>query len=361
MNMNRYLSIFLLGMLAVFAPVTQSWASGHTSDGKFDAKELIFGHIGDAYEWHITDVGDEAIAIPLPVLVYSSSTGFHAFLSNRLEEGEYEGLYIAREGDYAGKIVERDASGQEVRPLDFSITKNVCAILITGALLCWIILATASWYRRHKVDDDAPRGGVGLMEMLVSMILEGVIIPSVGPNYRKFAPYLLTVFFFILLSNLLGLVPVFPGGANVTGNLAVTFVLALLTFIFVNVFGTREYWKEIFWPEVPTWLKCPVPFMPLIEFFGIFTKPFALMVRLFANILAGHAIALSLMSIIFITATMGAALHAGMTLVSILFAVFMDMLELLVAFLQAYVFTMLSSVFIGAAQVQPHQEKHEKE
>ena len=165
-------------------------------------------------------------------------------------------------------------------------------------------------------------------------------------------------FFFIFINNMMGLIPFFPGGANVSGNIAVTLVLALCTFLAVNLFGTREYWKEIFWPEVPAWLKVPVPMMPAIELVGIFTKPFALMIRLFANMMAGHAVILSLTCVIFVTVSMGAAVNASMTFVSVLFSIFMNLLELLVAFLQAYVFTMLSAVFIGLARVrhEPHEE-----
>jgi len=155
----------------------------------------------------------------------------------------------------------------------------------------------------------------------------------------------------------MGLIPIFPGGANITGNIAITMVLALCTFIMINVFGSKEYWKDIFWPNVPVWLKCPIPMMPVIELFGIFTKPFALMIRLFANIMAGHAAILSLVAIIFITVKSGALINGPMTVVSVLFGIFMDGLEVLVAFIQAYVFTMLSAVFIGLSREGGHEEK----
>jgi len=154
----------------------------------------------------------------------------------------------------------------------------------------------------------------------------------------------------------MGLIPIFPGGANVTGNIAVTLVLALFTFFVVNIFGTREYWKEVFWPDVPTWLKVPVPIMPAIELVGVFTKPFALMIRLFANILAGHSIVLGLTCLIFVTANLGPAINGSMTLVSVLLTVFISFVEILVAYIQAYVFTMLSAVFIGLAQIEPHKQ-----
>ena len=193
--------------------------------------------------------------------------------------------------------------------------------------------------------------------MFVMMIHDDLIKSCVGKDYKRFAPYLLTVFFFIFINNIMGLIPIFPGGANVTGNIAITMVLALCTFVAVNLFGTREYWKEIFWPEVPVWLKCPVPMMPAIELVGIFTKPFALMIRLFANMMAGHAVILSLTCLVFVTVSMGPAVNGSMTVVSVLFCIFMNLLELLVAFIQAYVFTMLSAVFIGLARVEHHKNR----
>ena len=201
------------------------------------------------------------------------------------------------------------------------------------------------------MSEGAPKGGVGMIEALVVMINDEVIKGCIGEDYRRYAPYLLTAFFFVLVNNLMGILPIFPGGANVTGNIAITLVLALCTFLFTNICGTKAYWKDIFWPKVPLWLKVPVPLMPMIELFGIFTKPFALMIRLFANIMAGHAAILSLVAIIFITVKAGPVINGSMTVISVLFGIFMDMLELLVAFIQAYVFTMLSAVFIGLSRV----------
>ena len=318
-----------------------------------DVKGIVFGHIGDAYEWHITDIGETKLIIPLPVIVYSSTTGWHCFLSSRLEEnhGSYEGFSIAPTGSpYEGKLVEHDAAGNEVRPFDISITKVTLALFINSALLLVIILSVARWYKRHPKASASPGGFVGCMEMFIMMINDDVIKSCVGPNYRKFAPYLLTAFFFIFINNLMGLIPFFPGGANVTGNIAVTFVLAVCTFLAVNLFGSKHYWKDIFWPDVPWWLKVPVPMMPFIELFGIFTKSFALMIRLFANMLAGHMAMLILTCLVFISASMGPTLNGSLTVASVLFNIFMNALELLVAFIQAYVFTMLSAVFIGLAQ-----------
>lgn len=348
--------LLLLGLLLPLS--VQAHEAADEGGGSVDVKEIVFGHIGDAYEWHITTWGHTHVTIPLPVIVRGQTSGWHVFLSSRLEEngGVYEGFSIAPAGSpYEGKLVEHDATGSEMRPLDLSITKVVAALLINSLLLVLIVLWTARWYRRHPQNKaEAPGGFVGFMEMFIMMVNDDIIKDCVGPNYRKFAPYLLTAFFFIFINNLMGLIPIFPGGANVTGNMAVTMVLAVCTFLAVNLFGKKAYWKDIFWPDVPWWLKVPIPMMPLIEFFGVFTKPFALMIRLFANMLAGHMAMLVLTSLIFISATMGPAFTGSLTLASVLFNVFMNALELLVAFIQAYVFTMLSAVFIGLAQ-----EEHE--
>jgi F-type H+-transporting ATPase subunit a len=335
-------------------------ASAESDHETVNVKEIVFGHIGDSYEWHITTWGDTQIRIPLPVIVYSQATGWHSFLSSKFEEnsGNYEGLSIAPAGSkYEGKIVEHDLTGSEVRPFDISITKITLSLFINTFLLAFIVLGVARWYKKKQASAVAPGGFVGFMEMFIMMVHDDVIKSCVGPNYKKFAPYLLTAFFFIFINNIMGLIPFFPGGANVTGNIAITLVLALFTFVIVNVFGTRAYWKDIFWPDVPWWLKVPVPMMPVIELFGIFTKPFALMIRLFANMLAGHMAMLVLTCLIFISASMGPFMNTSLTIASVLFNIFMNLLELLVAFIQAYVFTMLSAVFIGLAQ----EEHHAKE
>lgn len=316
---------------------------------KLDVAGMMFGHIGDSYEWHICSTSSGHVSIPLPVIV-RSSTGWHCFMSSRLHEGPVDGLFIADDGKYEGKIVEKGEDGSYIRPLDISITKNVASLIISSVLLVFLVLKASSWYRRHDAGEEVPSGVAGFMETFVMMVNDDIIRDAVGEDYRRYSPYLLTVFFFILLNNLLGLVPFFPGGANVTGNIAVTMVLALCTFIAVNFFGSKHYWKDILWPDVPVWMKFPIPLIQIIEIFGIFTKPFALMVRLFANIFAGHAMILGLVSVIFITATLGTVICGSMTLVTVLFGVFMNCLELLVAFIQAYVFTMLSSVFIGLSR-----------
>ncbi|HAZ58225.1 MAG TPA: F0F1 ATP synthase subunit A, partial [Bacteroides graminisolvens] len=260
--MRRLHNIVVFLLLLCVVPTVS--ANEHEGE-PVNVKEIVFGHIGDSYEWHITTWGETEVRIPLPVIVYSSTTGWHAFLSSELVEngGTYEGLSIAPAGSkYEGKIVEHDAAGQEVRPFDISITKVTLALLINSLLLVVIVLGVARWYKKKPRGAAAPGGFVGFMEMFIMMVNDDVIKSCVGPKYKKFAPYLLTAFFFIFINNLMGLIPFFPGGANVTGNIAITMVLALFTFVIVNVFGTRTYWKEIFWPDVPWWLKVPVPMMP---------------------------------------------------------------------------------------------------
>lgn len=360
MSKIRYLIGFVLCFFCLGIANAQTEDVNITSQQEnVDAKDIVFGHIRDSYEWHITKWGDEDIVISLPVIVYSSETGWHVFQSSRLfpEGSRYEGFRIATEGDYEGKIVETNVAGQEVRPFDISITKTVLALLINSILLVVIVLGTARWYKKRTPESPAPKGFVGFMEMFIMMIQDDVIKSCVGKDYKRYSPYLLTAFFFVFINNLMGLIPIFPGGANVTGNIAITLVLAACTFIAVNVWGNKEYWKEILWPDVPMWLKCPVPLMPVVELFGIFTKPFALMIRLFANIMAGHSVILALTSLIFVTVSMGPAINGTMTVVSVLFCIFMNFVELLVAFIQAYVFTMLSAVFIGLSRAETVHEK----
>ena len=329
----------------------------HHAEEEINIGDMLFGHIGDSYGWHITEWNGRHVTIPLPCIV-RSSTGWHLFMSSEIEHGRmYNGLFIAEEGRYEDKIVEVGPEGELVRPFDISITRNVASLMFSALLLICLVLGTAGWYRKHDaVTEGAPGGFAGLMEMMIMMVNDDLVKPSIGEHcYRKYAPYLLTVFFFIFLSNLLGIVPFFPGGVNVTGNIAVTLVLALCTFLAVNLFGNRHYWKDILWPDVPLFLKFPIPIMQIIELFGLISKPFSLMVRLFANIMAGHAMILGLVAVIFVTAKLGPVINGSMTLIAMVFGVFMDCLELLVAFIQAYVFTMLSAVFIGLSR-QEEQE-----
>jgi F-type H+-transporting ATPase subunit a len=328
---------------------------------ELNVSELILDHVGDGYDWHITNFGHTPVSIPLPVIVKGKESGWHLFLSSEFHHGHdsYKGFSIAQEGPYKGKIIETLISGEEVRPWDFSLTKNASSLLLSSIVLVILILSCANWYKKRQKnpEDCSPKGFIAFIEMVVMSIVDGVIKPCIGKNYKRYTPYLLTVFFFIIFNNLVGLIPLFPGGANVTGNIAITCVLALFTFVIVNLFGTKEYWKEIFWPDVPDWLNVPVPIMQAVEFLVIFTKPFALMIRLFASILSGHALILGLTCMVFLTVRLGTAMNTGMTVFSIILTVFSDCVELLVAYIQAYVFTMLSAVYIGLSQVEAHHKK----
>ena len=351
-NLLRY----VVYSVVAFFSFSSAFASGkQAAEGEIDVKEIVLGHLGDAYEWHFFATENVEGTIPLPCIVRDEETHeWKVFMSSKIHEamehGEanYQGFYFNEERN--GKIYQQLSDGTSVRPLDFSITKNVSQILLTSLILIVVFLGCARWAKGHNSKEDAPGGFVGMMEALVMYLVNDLIKPCVGEkHYRPFVPYLLTVFFFILVSNLLGLV---PGGANVTGNINITFFLAFCTMLAVNLSGNKEYWKEIFWPDVPVMLKFyPIAIMPVIEMFGIISKPFALMVRLFANMMAGHAIILSFLAIIFVTCAMGGwmsyVVGGGMTIMSFVMILYMNFLECLVAFVQAYVFTLLSAVFIG--------------
>lgn len=345
--MNRIKSILLI-LAVMFMPLNLLAAEGNGEEKGIDIPEIVLHHLSDAYEWHI--VGD--VSIPLPIIVRSSATGEWTFCTEKSLPGNF-----FFDESHHGKIYEKMPDGTTKRPLDLSLTKSVCQIWIVAIILIAVFLSVSRWYKKHDSTSEAPKGFVGAMEMLVMYIHDDVIKACVGEkHYKKYAPYLLTVFFFILVTNLLGLLPIFPGGANVTGNINITFFLALCTMLLVNIFGNKEYWKEIFWPEVPLFLKAyPAPLIPVIELVGVFTKPFALMVRLFANMMAGHAIILSFTCVIFLGWTMGVGMGLGLNIFSAIMLLFMNCVELLVAFVQAYVFTLLSAVFIGLA----HPEHHE--
>ncbi len=367
-EMLKALRIFIIISALVTSPFLLVKAEEQTSTGiepaheKFNASKLILEHIADSYEWHITKIGDHNLSIPLPVILYSKSSGFHFFISNKFHHGtaSYSGFRIGNEeSKYKGKIVEILADGSEVRPFDFSITKNVASLFISIILLLLIFLSIAKRYKEGY--DIAPKGFQGMLEPIVLFIRDDVVKASIGEEkYRKYLPFLLTIFFFILINNLMGLIPILPGGANLTGNIAVTMVLALFTFVTVMFSGSKDYYTHLVnAPGIPWWLKFPVPLMPLVEIMGVFTKPFVLMLRLFANITAGHIIALGFYSLIFIFGEKSVYAGYGFSVVTILFTIFMGLLELLVAFIQAYVFTLLSALYIGMAleQHEGHAEK----
>ena len=344
------------------APDAEQQRTAEVEEGEkaINPKKIIFEHLGDGYGWEVPF--NHHKRMPLPVIVYGKD-GFHCFMSSRIahgqtyRDGNAEFRIAGEDSPYHGKVVEI-VDGKEYKPWDISITKNVCALLIAGILLVISILAVARWHRQKGT--KAPRGIIGALESLITFIYDGVIKPTMPTTAKRYAPYLLTVFFFILYMNLLGLIVVFPGGANLTGNIAVTLVLALFTFVLTNTFASGHYWKEILWPDVPIWLKCPIPIMQVIEIFGMFTKPAALTIRLFANMMGGHMIVIVLTLLIFILSALGAAACGAATVVSVLFSIFMLLIDTLVSFIQAYVFTMLSTIFIAMAHEHEGGEAHAK-
>ena len=321
----------VLLLLFLFTAPILTFARDMSKKENVDVKEILWGHIKDSYEWHITDLGSEGnfhpLVIHLPIIV-KSSTGWHIFSSSMFSE-------------------ERDANGDRPGPYNLVI-KNGNDKANPNLIV-------------EKIGDPAPRGFIGLMHMFIMNIYDEVIKPCLGDDTPKYAPWLLTCFFFIFFANLMGLVPFPPGGGNLTGNITCTFFLGTCTFLITNFTGTKEYWKEIFWPDVPTWMKFPIPLMPIIELFGIFTKPLALIVRLFANTFAGHAIALCFCAIIFImfsisnNALVNWSAGTSMSIIGVLLSIFMMLLEILVSYIQALVFTMLSAVFISQAHVKEHK------
>jgi F-type H+-transporting ATPase subunit a len=327
----------------------------HEAKEKIAAGKLIMEHIADAHDWHIATIGHTHISIPLPVIL-KDDKGLHIFSSSHLHEGKtYEGYKIEE-----GKIVavhEDGSLNEEAGFYDLSLTKNVVAMFISVIALLWIMLYIAASYRKNGI--AAPKGIQSFVEPLIFFIRDEVAKPSIGSKYEKYLPYLLTIFFFIFFNNLFGLIPFFPGGANVTGNIAVTMILALFTFLITSFSAKKSYWIHIVnTPGVPWWLKFPVPLMPVVELIGVFSKPFVLMVRLFANITAGHIIMLGFFSLIFIFGEMSTGLGFGVSAFSVAFTTFMSFLELLVAFLQAYVFTLLSALYFGMATEEHHSEEH---
>jgi F-type H+-transporting ATPase subunit a len=322
----------------------------------FKPGDFIFDHIKDAHEIHIATIGHKHLSIPLPVIVYSKTKGFSAFMSSRFEHGhaEYNGFKLETSGPNKGKITEGG-----VKVLDLSISKNILHLLVGFCLILFIFLSLGKAYKKNP--NSAPSGLQSWVEPVVIFLRDDVIKPSVGPKYERYLPYLLTLFFFIWINNMLGLVPIPPFGANLTGNIAVTMVLALLTGIITNVKGNKSYWKHTFnTPGVPAWLKLPIPIMPLVEVISVITKPLVLMIRLFANITAGHIVVMGFITLIYIFAQMSHGLAYGVSIISVAFNVFITFLELLVAFIQAFIFTFLSSIYIGLAIAEDHhgEEAH---
>ncbi len=366
--LNTTLKAFIWSLvLLVSAPV---FSSSNEEGEKVDVNEMIMHHIKDAHEWHILtlegeDGHEKHISVPLPIILIDG--GLKIFLSSELyhgehieftnEKGEHE-HYVANEelgyGIYHEKIYKLNEAGlldfhdghpTNAKPLDFSITKNVFALIFSAILLFIILKAAVNTYKKDGL--APPKGLAKYIEPFVVYIRDDIAKENIGEaKYKRYMPFLLTVFFFIWINNLLGLVHFFPGGANLTGNISFTLVLASFTLILTIVSGNKHYWAHIFWmPGVPVPMKI---FMAPIELLGVFTKPFALMVRLFANITAGHIIVLSLIGIIFTFQS------TAWGFLSVPMALFISVLELLVAFLQAFIFTMLSALFIGAAVSEHH-------
>jgi F-type H+-transporting ATPase subunit a len=360
----NYLKINILAFLLTFTSIFSFAQHEHHTDTsehqnqtkeiehgekeeEFNFSEMILHHISDSHEWHFATIGHTHITLPLPVILYSKDRGIEVFSSHAFhsegehaegekEEHVYNGYYIDEE---THKIMPVDKNRVIY---DFSITKNVASMFLSLILLCVVFIGIANSYKKNP--GEAPKGIQSLFEPLIIFIRDEVVKPNIGEHhYQKFLPYMLTLFFFIWFNNLLGLL---PGGANLTGNIAVTLVLACLT-LFLTLFNAKgDYWKHIFTPHVPAWLY---PIMIPVEILGVFTKPMALTVRLFANITGGHIVILSFVGLIFLFKN---AFVAG---AAIPLVIAMNFLELLVAFLQAYIFTLLSSMYIGSA-VEEHGE-----
>lgn len=327
----------------------------HAAEKKegFNAKEVIFEHIMDAHEFHFVNYkGSDGelhpVSIPLPVLLYSPQNGFSSFMSSAFEHGhkEVDGYKLVE-----GKIIPTEAN---VKVYDLSLTRNVVQMLLALAFLVWLMISVAKTYAGGQGVTSAPKGKQNLVEVLVAFVRDEVARPNLRHKANKYLPYLLTVFFFILINNIIGLI---PGTANVTGNIAFTVVLGLISFVVILASSNSHYWGHIFNPPgVPGFVK---PILVLVEFLSVFIKPFALIIRLFANMVAGHIIIICLISLIFIFAQIKPALGFAASPVSIAFTVFIYFIEVLVAFLQAFIFTVLTAVFIGQAFEGEHHHEDE--
>ena len=310
-------------------------AEAHDPNKPLDITSVAFEHILDSHSWHLWGDHEHGVSIPLPVILYSNTQGLQVFSSARFEEGLVNGRYSLHE-----EHVTSTDPNETV--LDFSITKNVAQMFISVIVLLLIFISIAKAYKKQGVT-SAPKGKQSFFEPLIVFVRDDIAKSNIGHAYEKYVPYLLTVFFLILLNNIFGMLPI---GANLTGNIAFTLVMSVITLIVTNLNGNKHYWHHIFAPPAP---KAIWPILVPIEIVGILTKPFALMIRLFANMTAGHIIIISLIGLIFIFKSMAIAP------VSVAFALFIDVLECLVAFLQAYIFTMLTALFIGSA-VADHNE-----
>ena len=332
--------------------------------GGFDANEIIFGHVLDGHEYHFmsykgSDGKDHHVTIPLPVILYSPQRGLDVFMSSKFHHGHeiYKG-YKLEEG-VIHPVNENGSIDHSVKVYDISLTRNVVQMLLALTIFVLIMVGVAKKYRSGIGRKQAPTGMQNAIETIIIFMRDDVAKPNLGHKYLKYMPYLLTVFFFILINNLFGLI---PGSANVTGNIAFTLVLGVISFFVILFSSNKHFWGHIFNPPgVPGFVK---PILILVEFLGVFIKPFALIIRLFANMVAGHIIIICLISLIFIFGQLSPAIGWGASPVAVGFTVFIYMIEILVAFLQAYIFTTLTAVFIGLAQEEPHHgddHKHNPE
>jgi F-type H+-transporting ATPase subunit a len=336
-RMKHFLLIAALFFTFGFA-FASGESEGHQKAEDAPISDVIIHHVLDDHVWHFT----EGFVIPLPVIVYSEEKGLDIFSSGNFFDEHHNPV------EYNGYKMEHghiSIVGSEAHLMDFSITKNVAMLFINAALMLGILLTVAKAYRKNA--GRAPKGVQSFMEPIIIFVRDEIVKPNIGPRYEKFLPYLLTLFFFILFGNILGLL---PGAGNLTGNIAVTATLAILTFIITNVSGNKGYWAHIFWtPGVPLPLR---PIILLVEVIGIFTKPFSLMIRLFVAITAGHIVLLALICLTFIFGSIWVGF--GSTLI----VLFINLIEILVAGIQAYVFTLFSSLYIGMA-IADHEHEHE--
>ena len=321
--------------------------------GSFNVTETILEHIKDDHSWHLWG----HTSISLPVILYTQQ-GFDVFSSEKLVDEHHEPVVYKGKYDYKlveGKTKIVNAAGEvdvaaSKKLWDFSITKNVASLFISVIVLLLVILSAAGAYKKTGIT-SAPKGLQSFMEPIILFVRDEIALPNIGAKrYAKYMPFLLTIFFLILTNNFLGLIPIFPGGANVSGNIAFTMTLAVCVFIVVNLSSNKNYWEHIFWMPGMHWsMKL---FLAPIELIGVFNKPISLMIRLFANITAGHILVLSLVCLIFIFKTVYAAA------IAVPFVIFIFLIELLVAFLQAYIFTMLTAMYIGMASEEAHHDHH---
>jgi F-type H+-transporting ATPase subunit a len=354
--------VFSAPLMAQDSTHSEQAAGGHEAGSEekkegFNAAEVIFGHILDNHEFHFTEYHDSEgrvhhVSIPLPVILYSKERGLTAFMSSNFEHGEavYNGYKIEDE-----KIVAVNEAGnvdESVKVYDLSLTRNVVQMMIALGLLTWLMLSIAAAYKKGQGVVSAPKGKQNLLEVLIIFVRDEIAVPNLNSKSHKYLPYLLTTFFFILINSVFGLI---PGTANVTGNIAFTVVLGVISFVVIMGSSNGHFWAHIFNPPgVPFGVKLIL--IP-VEFLGIFIKPFALIIRLFANMVAGHIIIICLISLIFIFGQMSSAVGWGTSPVAVAFTVFIYLIEVLVIFIQAYIFTNLTALFIGSAFEGAHHDE----